>query len=246
VSRTAPEPFHAVILAGGRGRRLYPLTASVPKPLLRVGGHPVIELIIGHLVRCGAHRITVAVNYLADLVENLLGDGDRFGVRIDYVREVTPLGTAGPLGILAPWTGPLLVMNGDVISDIDMQHVLACHRERAAALTVTSMIQAMRLESGVLTTDASLRVTGIVEKPRLEPRISLGAYVLEPRVGHHIARNEPLEMPDLVQRLIALGEPVVAYDHKGVWLDIGRPDDLARAQADASLWEAMLAPRAPR
>jgi NDP-sugar pyrophosphorylase family protein len=236
------EPFRAVVLAGGRGSRLYPFTASLPKPLLPVGEHPVIELIVRRLAMFGAGRITVAVNYLADLVESFLGDGRRFGVPIDYVREAAPLGTAGPVGLVEPWNGPLVVTNGDVLADIDIQKLLACHRERCASLTVTTMVQSLRIEAGVLTTDASLRVTGMVEKPSVEHRISLGAYVLAEHVGSLIVPNERLEMPELILKLVSRGDPVVAYDHTGFWLDIGRPDDFAKAQADASIWSQLLDP----
>jgi NDP-sugar pyrophosphorylase family protein len=236
------ESFRAVVLAGGRGSRLYPFTASLPKPLLPVGERPVVELIVRRLAVFGASRITVAVNYLADLVESFLGDGRRFGVPVDYVREAVPLGTAGPIGLVEPWKGPLVVTNGDILSDIDFHRLMKCHREKGAALTVTSMVQSLHIDSGVLTTDSSLRVTGIVEKPSVEHRISLGTYVLAEHVAGLILRNERLEMPELVRKLIDNGERVVAYDHSGFWLDIGHPEDFAKAQADASIWERMLEP----
>lgn len=229
-------PFRAVILAGGRGSRLYPFTASLPKPLLPIGEHPVIELIIRRLVLAGAIRITVAVNYLADLVESFLGDGRRFGVPIDYVRETIPLGTAGPIGLVDPWNEPLLVTNGDVLCDINIQEFLHCHRKMEASLTVATMLQTTRVESGVLTTDRSLRVTGVVEKPAIEHRISLGAYVIGQDARSYIVPNERLEMPDLMSALIGNGCSVAAYDHTGFWLDIGRPDDFAKAQAEAPTW----------
>ena len=230
------DSFRAVILAGGRGSRLYPFTASLPKPLLPVGERPVIDLIVRRLVGFGANRITVAVNYLADLVESFLGDGSRFGVPIDYVREATPLGTAGPVGLVEPWTGPLVVTNGDVLADIDIRRLLKCHRENNAAITVTTMVQSLRIDSGVITIDASSRITGIVEKPTVEHRISLGVYVLSDDVGAIIVPNERLEMPDLVMKLVGTGKPAVAYNHDGFWLDIGRPDDFAKAQSDAAMW----------
>ena len=118
------DPFRAVILAGGRGSRLYPFTASLPKPLLPIGDRPLIELIVRRLTCFGASRITVPVDHLTDLVESFLGDGRRFGVPIDYVRESTPLGTAGPLGLLDRWKGPLVVTNGDVLSEIDVGALL--------------------------------------------------------------------------------------------------------------------------
>lgn len=235
----SPESFHAVILAGGRGSRLYPFTASLPKPLLPIGDRPLIELIVRRLASFGAVRISVAVNHLADLVESVLGDGQRFGVPIAYVRESAPLGTAGPLGLIEPWTGPLVITNGDVLSDIDLSALLRRHRDQNASLTVATMLQTVRIESGVLTTDPSLRVTGIVEKPSVEHRVSLGVYVLAEHLRELIVPNVRLEMPDLVTQLIGRGEPVIAYDHRGRWLDIGSPDDFAKAQADAASWSRM-------
>jgi NDP-sugar pyrophosphorylase family protein len=237
---TGAAPFRAVVLAGGRGSRLYPFTAALPKPLLPIGEQPVIEHIVRRLAAFGAVRITVAVNYLADLVESFLGDGRRFGVAIDYVRETTPLGTAGPIGLVEPWTGPLLVTNGDCLSNIDFGALLACHRDRGAALTVATMVQSIRVESGVLTTDASSRVVGIVEKPEVAHRISIGTYVLDCTVARRVAPNERLEMPGLIAELIAGDETVVAYDHTGLWLDIGRPEDFAKAQAEVAAWSQTL------
>jgi len=230
------ESFHAVILAGGRGSRLYPFTAALPKPLLPIGERPLIELIVRRLTAFGAIRITVAVNHLADLVESFLGDGQRFGVPVDYVRESMPLGTAGPLGLVKPWHGPLVVTNGDVLSDIDIGGLIADHRRRGASLSVATMIQKTRIESGVLTTDAADRVVNIIEKPVLEHCISLGVYVLAEHVAELVVPNERLEMPQLVMKLVERGEPVVAYQHAGRWLDIGCPEDLAKAQADAASW----------
>jgi NDP-sugar pyrophosphorylase family protein len=210
----------------------------LPKPLLPIGERPLIELIVRRLICFGAGRITVAVNHLADLVESFLGDGRRFGLPIDYVRESAPLGTAGPLGLLERWEGPLVVTNGDVLSDIDIGALLTCHREREASLTIATMMQKLRIESGVLTTDASLRVAGIVEKPSVEHRINLGVYVLAEHLAERIAPNERLEMPQLAEQLIDRGEPVIAYDHRGRWLDIGSPEDFAKAQAEAPSWWA--------
>jgi NDP-sugar pyrophosphorylase family protein len=230
------ESFAAVILAGGRGSRLYPFTASLPKPLLPIGDRPLIELIVRQLVSFGAARITVAVNHLADLVETYLGDGRRFGLPIEYVRESTPLGTAGPLGLAKPWRGPLVVTNGDVLSDIDIRALLKHHDETRAALTVATMLQQTRVESGVLTTDSAMRVVDIVEKPTVEHRVSLGVYVLAEHVADLIGANERLEMPQLIMELVNRGETVAAYNHAGRWLDIGAPDDFARAQAEAESW----------
>jgi NDP-mannose synthase len=234
------EPFNAVILAGGRGSRLFPFTASLPKPLLPIGEQTVIDLIIRRLAGFQVRRITVAVNYLADLVESFLGNGSRFGVPINYVRESMPLGTAGPVGLVEPWTGPLVVMNGDVLADIDIQRLLTCHRENKATITVATMVQSVTIDSGVISTDSAQRITDIVEKPSVKHRISLGVYVLSEEVAGLIVPNERLEMPDLVMKIVRAGKTAIAYNHEGFWLDIGRPDDFAKAQADAAMWSERL------
>lgn len=227
--------FRAFILAGGRGSRLYPFTASLPKPLLPIGDTPVVDLIARRMVAAGADRITVAVNYLADLIESYLGNGRKLGVPIDYVREARPLGTAGPIGLADRWEGPLIVSNGDVLSDIDYGALLAAHYSAGAALTVATKMQTLRIDSGVLSLDEVGRVTGIREKPEVHHRISLGVYVLAPKVFDFIGVDRHLEMPQLMLDLIAQSQTVFAYDHAGLWLDIGRPDDFARAQSDAEI-----------
>lgn len=233
------KPFRAMVLAGGAGSRLHPLTASLPKPLLPIGECTVIGLIIRRLASAGVDRVTVAVNYLADLIEDYLGSGERFGVPIDYVREQSPLGTAGAIGLIAPWRGPLLVTNSDVLSDLDIENLLLCHCQSGAALTVSSLTQSLQIEAGVLTIDHSCWVTSFVEKPVIEHRVNMGTYVLDPNVGRHIVPHERLEMPDLMLKLLSAGQGVLAFDHKGVWLDIGRPNDLAKAQSQASRWSEL-------
>jgi len=230
------RPFRAVILAGGQGTRLYPLTEAVPKPLLRIDERPVIELIVRRLVYFGASQITVAVGHLAELIERFLGNGQKFGVPIDYVRESHPLGTAGSIGLMPAWDGPLVVTNGDVLSDIDFQDLLRSHDALSATLSVATKIRSLRTDAGVVTTNASLQVTGIVEKPLIEQRISLGIYVISDHVRALIPLNQRIEMPELIQKLISCKQLVAAYDHTGLWLDIGRPDDLAKARADAAIW----------
>src|SRR5215831_15904514 len=234
-----PTTFRALILAGGHGSRLFPVTVSLPKPLIPIGQHPVIELIIRRLAFFGAGQVTVAVNHLADLIEKYLANIEVGGVAIDCIRELSPLGTAGPLGLIERWEGPLVVSNGDILSDIDFRQLLNCHRDNAAALTVATAMQAVRIDAGVLTTDASSRVTSIIEKPSIEHRINLGTYVLAEHVRKFIPRNRRLEMPDLIAKLVSCGEVVFSYHHSGRWLDIGRPEDLAKAQAETSIWSQM-------
>jgi NDP-sugar pyrophosphorylase family protein len=233
------QSFRAVVLAGGRGSRLYPFTATLPKPLLPIGERTVIEIIIRRLALFGATRVTVAVNYLADLIEGYLADGRRIGVAVDYVRESLPLGTAGPLGLVDEWDEPIVAMNGDILCDLDFGALLAQHKATGAAMTIAAATQTQQIDSGVLITDGT-RLTRIIEKPVTTHKISMGIYVLSPRVQELVAPNVRLEMPDLATSLLEAGECVMVYEHAGSWLDIGRPDDFAKAQADHAFAERLL------
>lgn len=221
--------WRALVLAGGRGSRLYPFTASLPKPLLPVGGRPVVEHILLRLAAGGIGEATIAVNYLGNLIETCLADGSRFGLRLSYFRETTPLGTAGALAHMEAWDGPLVVSNADVLSDIDIAGLIGHHCRNDAALTVAAMTQTHQIGSGVIEADGDQRITRIVEKPTFTHRISLGVYVVSPRARRYLGSGR-VEMPDLINAMLAGGERIFTFDHGGFWLDIGVPDDFAKAQ----------------
>jgi len=225
--------MRAVVLAGGRGVRLRPLTYTIPKPLLPVGERPILEEIIVRLKRAGVADITVAVGYRAELIETYFRDGAQLGVRIAYVREAQPLGTAGPLALvrdeLPPGDGaPLLVMNGDILTDLDPNDLAAYHARGGYALTVVTRQFPLTHPYGVITVEGD-RITAIVEKPTVTDTVSAGVYVVERRVLAHIPAGQYFDMPDLVNRLIAAGEPVGAYPFEGEWIAIDRIEQLEDA-----------------
>ena len=220
----------AVVMAGGRGTRLLPLTEAVPKPMLRVAGRPILERIVHHLVGHGITRIFLAVGYLADVIEAHFGDGSAFGCRIEYLREARPLGTGGALGLLpGPPPGPILVMNGDLVTQADLGALLDAHAAAGALATIGTRRYVHTVPFGCLERDGA-RVTAIIEKPTLTREVNAGIYVVDPALVGRVARGTPLDLPDLLAAAIAAGEPVLAFEIEDDWLDVGRPDQLDRAR----------------
>ena len=223
----------AVILAGGRGTRLRPVTGDLPKPMVRVAGRPILERLVLHLVGSGITDVRLAVGYGAELIEQYFGDGQRFGCRIDYLREEQPLGTAGPLrGLLdALPEEPIIVMNGDLVTSFSVSGLLSAHGSTDAALTVAVTDYSHEVPYGVLSTDGDDgRVIGLSEKPTWIGTVNAGVYAIEPRLvaGIPVGRNVP--MTELIERCIERGDRVTAWRTIGEWHDVGRPDDLARAR----------------
>jgi dTDP-glucose pyrophosphorylase len=222
------DAVSAVVMAGGRGSRLAPLTDAMPKPMLPVGGKPMMERLVEQLREAGIRRVNVALHYKPEAITEHFGSGDRFGVDITYVTEDAPLGTAGALGLLPPQTDRLLVMNGDVMTRTNLRSLVTFHNEHDAVMTVGVTQCELSVPWGVVDTDG-VQIRGIVEKPRTTMFVNGGIYLLEPAVLQHIDRGERLDMTELVQRLIARDQRVVAFPISEYWLDMGRPDDYARA-----------------
>lgn len=227
------DGIQAILMAGGRGTRLHPYTAVLPKPLLPVGDKPVLELLLLHLRRHGIVSVVMAVNHLRHLIQNFFGDGSALGMRIEYAIEDKPLGTCGPVGAVLDRMSPdFLLMNGDLLTDIDLTTLLAEHRAAGATATVAGTVRLQQFEYGVLDVDTSGRLVGYLEKPRTERLVSMGVYALHRDTLHaFIPPGQPLDMPDLLLGLVAAGHPVRAWRSECLWLDIGRPDEYARAQA---------------
>jgi NDP-sugar pyrophosphorylase family protein len=225
--------LEALVMAGGRGSRLDPLTAFLPKPLVPVADRPVLEHAIAMMAAQGVRDIAVSLGYLAPLVQAYFGDGARFGVRIRYLVEQHPLGTAGAIGLLGGWRDTLFVMNADILCDLDLRAMLARHAAARAVATVATAEQVIRLPTALLDTDADGRVLRYREKPELRHQVAIGCYMIEPAAGLFLRPGERIDMPDLVQRLLDAGSPVASHPHPGRWIDVGRPDDLQRAQAFA-------------
>jgi len=219
----------AVILAGGKGRRLAPYTTILPKPLIPVGDKPILDLIIRQLARHGFTDITLAVGHLAELLMAYFEDGSRFGVRITYSREEEPLGTAGPLALIPGLDKRFLVMNGDVLTDLDFGAMVDAHVASGAFATIAVCPRRVEIDLGVIEHDENFCLTRYIEKPAHDFRASMGIYVLEPAILCHLRAGERADLPDLMQKLIPTGARVQCFPFDGYWQDIGRPGDHARA-----------------
>lgn len=232
--RPVPLPNVAVLMAGGDGSRLRPLTDAVPKPLLRVGGKPLLELLIERLRAAGVREFFVTVRYKSEMIERHFGDGARLGVRIRYVREAEPLGTAGALARLPEsLTDPFFLVNGDVLTKCDFVAMLDFHRRWRADLTVGTVPHTVEVPYGVLQVDGE-RLAGIEEKPRLDFLINAGVYVVGPGAVGLIPRDRAFDAPELIPLLTGAGRTVVAFPIREYWLDVGQQGDFHRANRDVA------------
>lgn len=226
--------MRAIVLAGGKGRRLMPYTMSFPKPLVPVGERPILETVVRQLRRRGFTRVTISTGHLAGLIEAYFGDGSAFDVAIDYVREDTPLNTAGALSLLPDPDETMLVLNGDVLTDLDFAEFLRAHEARGAWASVATNRRTQLVDFGVVHCDDGGRLTAWVEKPETSYQVSMGVYAVSRRALGLLEKGEPLGMPNLLLRVVAAGGEVWCHEHPGYWLDIGRPEDYEQAQADVA------------
>jgi dTDP-glucose pyrophosphorylase/CBS domain-containing protein len=224
-------PLRAVVMAGGYGRRLLPLTASVPKPMLPVGERPLLERIVQQLQRAGIRRVNLATHYQSDVIEQHFGDGSRFAVDIAYVNEHEPLGTAGALRLLAASTEPILVINGDILTRVDFSAMLDFHCAHHADMTVAVRAHDIVLPYGVVQTQG-VEVVGVSEKPSVTCLINAGIYLLNADVCALVPTDRPYHMTDLIGRAIAGGRRVISFPVREYWRDIGDGDDYERAIED--------------
>jgi NDP-mannose synthase len=232
--------MRAIILAGGRGTRLAPYTTVLPKPLMPIGDMPILELLIRQLARRGVHHVTLAVGHLASLIMAYFGHGERFGVEIDYSLEDQPLGTAGPLGLIQGLDETFLVLNGDLLTDLDFARMVTVHTSTRSVATVGIYAREVTIDLGVVETDSESMLCAYREKPSFCYDVSMGVYVLEPRVLGLIPPGQCFDLPSLVRALVGAKERVFGYRHDGYWLDIGRPDDYQRAQEEYPTMRAAL------
>lgn len=229
--------MQAVILAGGKGTRLKPYTINFPKPLMPIGEYPILEIIIRQLVRLNFDRITISTGHLAELIETYFGNGERWSVNIEYVREVTPLNTAGALKLLPSCEEDFLVMNGDILTTIDYRQLLQVHLDKGAKATVATTQRDAKIDFGVLGINESGYMESYTEKPSYHFEVSMGVYVLSKACIDFIDSGESVGMPDLFLRLQAAGEKVYCYRSGDYWLDIGRVDDYEKAQQEFELYK---------
>jgi NDP-sugar pyrophosphorylase family protein len=233
--------MHAVILAGGKGVRLRPYTTALPKPLVPIGdSHAILEIVLRQLAGAGFQRCTIAIGHLGNIIRAYVGDGSQWGLDVDYVTEDSPLGTMGPLlTMLGQLPERFLVMNGDVLTDLDFAAVLGRHRETGAPLTIATYARTVNIDFGVLSTDDG-RVVAFTEKPSMDYRVSMGVYGVSRSTLTRYTPGLPLGFDEVVLDLLAAGEEPRAFDFDGYWLDIGRPDDYDRANAEFSSRRGLL------
>ena len=220
-----------VIMAGGLGSRMRPHTESCPKPLLNVAGKPILEHIIDRAKLEGFQHFVIAINYLGHMIETHFDDGKRLGVRIDYLREESPLGTAGALSLFKPTANlPFVVTNGDVITDIRYGELLDFHVRHAAIATMAVRLHEWQHPYGVVQTQG-VEIVGFEEKPISRSHINAGVYVLEPSALQLLCEDIHCDMPVLFERLKVSEQRTVAYPMHEPWLDVGRPEDLVTARS---------------
>jgi dTDP-glucose pyrophosphorylase/CBS domain-containing protein len=224
-------PLRAVVMAGGFGTRLGELTRETPKPMLPVGDRPLLERIIEQLRDAGIEQVNLTTHYRADEIVRHFGDGGSLGVRIEYVSEEEPLGTAGALGLIES-DAPILVMNGDILTRVDFKAMHRFHDEHAADMTMAVRPYEARVPFGLVDLDGS-RIASIAEKPLARGFVNAGIYLLKPDVCRLVVPGEALDMPQLIQRLLDDGRTVVGFPLREYWLDIGRLTDYEQALADA-------------
>lgn len=229
----AHRPNTMIIMAGGQGVRLRPYTENCPKPMLPVGGKPMLEHIIERARSEGFQHFVLAVHYLGHMIEEYFGDGGRWQVSIDYLREDAPLGTAGALALLAAKPEvPLIVTNGDVLTDIHYGELLDFHNHHGAAATMAVRLHEWQHPFGVVRT-SGVDIVGFEEKPVIKSHINAGVYALDPGVLDHMDKGEHCDMPTLFSKLQERGLRTVVYPMHEPWLDVGRVDDYTAANQKA-------------
>jgi NDP-mannose synthase len=223
----------AIIMAGGLGERLRPLTHVIPKPLLPVGEKSVLEITIQKLKEHGFDEIILATSYKSDLFESYFGDGSKFGVKIHYSREKEKLGTAGPLKLVQDkLTEPFLVINGDVLTDLNFTNLANFHKENNAELTLVTKEIELPLRYGVVNSENN-QVKSLEEKPNIKSYINAGIYFISPSVIKEMSHGHKL-MTDLIRELMDNNKKVMSYSLDGYWLDIGHMEDYEKAQQHAT------------
>jgi len=221
----------AVLLAGGKGTRLYPYTATFPKSLVPVGDRPIMEYVINNLKKHEIFDIIIATGHLSELIKSYFGNGKKFGVKIEYSEEEKPLGTAGPLSKLKDRINEtFLLLNGDILCDINFKTLINFHKKSNCIATVVLTRRKVSIDYGVIEIDENENIRNWIEKPTIDYLVSTGIYVFERKVLEYIKENKKLDLPDLILELIRGNQKVVSYIFDGKWLDIGRPEDYECAQ----------------
>jgi len=226
-------PLQAVVMVGGFGTRIRPLTDDLPKPMLPIGGQPLLELILKQLRSAGIRRVNLTTHYKERVISDHFGDGSSLDLQISYVREDEPLGTAGALSRVQADQDPLLIINGDIITTINFRSMLQYHREHGADMTIAVREYEYQVPYGVVVTDGLL-VNNIIEKPVRREFVSAGIYLVHPDVCRWVPSDKPCDMPELILRCLRQEGRVVSFPVREYWIDIGHMENYRKAQADAA------------
>ncbi len=218
-----------VILAGGKGTRLYPYTVVLPKPLMPIGDLPILEVMLKQLKNCNLTDITMAVGHLGNLIQTYFGDGKKFGVNIEYSFEEKPLGTVGPLTLISGLDETFMVTNGDLLTTLQHLSLIDYHKKEKPIATVAAQKRSVDVDFGVIQRNNEDHMVRYIEKPTLSYTVSMGIYVFEPEILNFIPKGKKFDFPDLMQLLLEKDEKVSIYNSTDFWLDIGRPDDYQKA-----------------
>jgi len=224
--------MQAVVLAGGKGTRLAPYTNVLPKPLMPIGDMPILEVLLRQMKSAGIDEVVLTVGHLAELLEAFFKNGERFGLRIRYSIEDTPLGTAGPLAMVGGLEETFFVCNGDILTTLDLKDMIRFHHQQGGIATIAMHHRQVKINLGVIQTNGDHEIIGYMEKPSLDYMVSMGIYIFEPMILKYIEPNCYLDFPDLVLKLLSAGERVCGYRFDGYWQDLGNPDDYENAQKD--------------
>jgi NDP-sugar pyrophosphorylase family protein len=219
----------AVVLAGGKGKRLLPLTKVFPKPLVPLGEKPILDIILTQLKYFGFTRVTLAVGHMAEMIQMYIGTGTRYGIEIDYSLEDLPLGTVGPLAHVKSLDETFLVMNGDLVTNFDFRSFVNYHREHRSIATIATYKKPFKVELGIVHSVRDNSIVDYTEKPTYHYNVSMGIYAFDSAVLSYIQPNKYLDLPELIKRLLAQKESVRSYPFEGYWLDLGNYSDYEKA-----------------
>lgn len=221
--------MRAVILCGGKGTRLRPYTIVLPKPLMPISEYPILEIIVRQLAHHGFDRVTMAVNHHAKIIQAFFGNGDSWGIKIDYSIESHPLSTMGPLHLIKDLPDNFLVMNGDILTDLNFQDFMAYHTNNTNNFTVAAFERVLKSEYGVLRVNEFDALCGFEEKPEFRFDVSMGIYAINRSILQYIPVNQPYGFDNLMFDLLADATSVSIMKYSGYWLDIGRHEDYQQA-----------------
>ncbi len=219
----------AVVLAGGQGTRLRPYTVVLPKPLMPLGEYPILEIIIRQLARYAFRHVTIAVNHQADIIKAYFGDGSKWKIKVDYSLESQPLSTIAPLKLIPDLPDNFLLLNGDILTDLNLRELYRDHVAAGRLFTVSAIARRHVIDYGVLNVDESAALTAFTEKPAMTYLVSMGIYVANRAMLSFVPDNQKYGFDELMLNLLARGQRVHVHEHNGYWLDIGRPEDYAQA-----------------